>query len=117
MSIESVGTFPNPRRPRVVWVSTAILLGALALGSLGLKASGLTNAESFRGRPQSVAGQAVLDHSFPGGSGEPVVVTGSRVPTPLNEALADVTVIDRAALDQAGQSSLRDLLGQQPGVQ
>ncbi len=46
-----------------------------------------------------------------------VVVTGSRVPTPLNEALADVTVIDRATLDLAGQTSLRELLGQQPGVQ
>ncbi len=47
----------------------------------------------------------------------PVVVTGSRVPTPLNEVLADVTVIDRATLDLAGQTSLRELLGQQPGVQ
>ena len=46
-----------------------------------------------------------------------VVVTGSRVPTPLNEALADVTVIDRATLDLSGQTSLRELLGQQPGVQ
>jgi vitamin B12 transporter len=46
-----------------------------------------------------------------------VVVTSNRVPTPLNDVLADVTVIDRATLDLAGQSSLRDLLGQQPGVQ
>lgn len=46
-----------------------------------------------------------------------VVVTGSRVPTPLNEVLADVTVIDRATLDLSGQTSLRELLGQQPGVQ
>src|SRR5262249_4983274 len=38
-------------RPRVTWIATAVVLGALALGSLGLKASGLTNAESFRGTP------------------------------------------------------------------
>jgi putative drug exporter of the RND superfamily len=69
-------------RPRLVWVTTAVLLGVLALGSLGLKASGLTNAESFRGRPDSVAGQAVLDKSFPGGSGEPVIVVGSPAAGP-----------------------------------
>jgi putative drug exporter of the RND superfamily len=69
-------------RPRVVWITTAVVLGALALGSLGLKASGLTNAESFRGKPQSVVGQQVLDKSFPGGAGAPVTVVGnpSKVP-------------------------------------
>jgi RND superfamily putative drug exporter len=69
-------------RPRVVWITTAVVLGALALGTLGLKASGLTNAESFRGTPQSVTGQQVLDRSFPGGAGAPVTVVGnpSKVP-------------------------------------
>src|SRR5215469_15367385 len=38
-------------RPRVVWVATALVLGAMALGLTGLKASGLTNAQSFRGHP------------------------------------------------------------------
>ena len=36
----------------------------MALGLIGLKASGLTNAESFRGHPDSVTGQAVLDHYY-----------------------------------------------------
>jgi putative drug exporter of the RND superfamily len=65
-------------RPRVVWVATALVLGALALGLTGLKASGLTNAQSFRGHPDSVAGQTVLDQHFAGGSGEPVVVVGNQ---------------------------------------
>ena len=65
-------------RPRAVWVATAIVLGAMALGTTGLKASGLTNAQSFRGNPDSVAGQQVLDQHFPGGAGEPVVVVGDR---------------------------------------
>jgi RND superfamily putative drug exporter len=69
-------------RPRVVWITTAVVLGALALGALGLKASGLTNAESFRGHPQSVTGQRVLDRSFPAGAGEPVVVVGSPSAAP-----------------------------------
>jgi RND superfamily putative drug exporter len=59
-------------RPRVVWITTVIVLGAMAIGLTGLKASGLTNAESFRGHPDSVAGQAVLDQHFPGGTGAPV---------------------------------------------
>lgn len=46
-----------------------------------------------------------------------VVVTASRVATPITDVIADVSLIDRAQLDLAGQSSLRDLLGQQPGVQ
>ena len=46
-----------------------------------------------------------------------VVVTASRVATPITDVIADVSIIDRAQLDLAGQSSLRDLLGQQPGVQ
>ncbi|OYU45974.1 MAG: hypothetical protein CFE44_04615 [Burkholderiales bacterium PBB4] len=46
-----------------------------------------------------------------------VVVTATRVASPLSEVSADVSVIQRADLEQAGQSSLRDLLGQLPGVQ
>ena len=65
-------------RPRVVWITTAVLLGVMALGLTGLKASGLTNAESFRGHPDSVTGQAVLDQHFPAGAGQPVEVFGSQ---------------------------------------
>jgi putative drug exporter of the RND superfamily len=64
-------------RPRIVWVATAVVLGAMALGLTGLKASGLTNAQSFRGHPDSVTGQTLLDRHFAGGSGQPVVVVGS----------------------------------------
>ena len=46
-----------------------------------------------------------------------VVVTASRVATPLSDVMADVSVITRTDLEQAGQSSLRDLLSQLPGVQ
>ncbi len=47
----------------------------------------------------------------------PSVVTASRVATPITDVIADVSVIDRETLDLAGQSSLRDLLSQLPGVQ
>ena len=45
------------------------------------------------------------------------VVTASRVDTPITDVIADVTYIDRETLERAGQSSLREILGQQPGVQ
>jgi len=64
-------------RPRTVWIATSLVLGAMAIGLAGLQAHGLTNAQSFRGNPDSVVGQAVLDQHFPGGSGEPVQVFGN----------------------------------------
>ena len=45
------------------------------------------------------------------------VVTASRVATPVTDVIADISIIDRATLDQAGQNSLRDVLAQQPGIQ
>ena len=60
--------------------TTALVLGVMALGLTGLKASGLTNAQSFRGHPDSVTGQQVLDQHFPAGAGQPVVVVGNAAP-------------------------------------
>ncbi len=66
-------------RPRVVWIVTAIVLGVLALGLTGLKASGLTAAESFVGHhPESVVGQTIVSEHFPAGAGQPVVVVANQ---------------------------------------
>jgi vitamin B12 transporter len=46
-----------------------------------------------------------------------MVITGTRVAVPVTDVIADVTVIDRTVLDNSGQSSLRDVLSQQPGIQ
>jgi len=76
-------------RPRLVWVTTAVLLGVMALGLAGLKAGGLTNAQSFRGHPDSVAGETVLAAHFPAGAGEPVIIIGSPAAAiPLRAAFA-----------------------------
>jgi RND superfamily putative drug exporter len=64
-------------RPRITWIATAVLLGVLALGLTGLKANGLTNAQSFRGHPESVTGASALAAHFPTGAAEPVIVIGS----------------------------------------
>jgi len=63
--------------PRMTWVVTSIILAALALGIGQLDANGLTNKDSFRGNPDSVAGEEVLARHFPGGAGSPVVVVGN----------------------------------------
>src|SRR5262252_8302131 len=66
-------------RPRLVWITTVVILGILALGLTGLKADGLTNAQSFRGtHPDSVTGEAVLAAHFPAGVGQPVIVVGEQ---------------------------------------
>ncbi len=69
------------RRPRIVWVTTAVVLGAMALGLAGLKASGLSDAAAFRGHPDSVAGEQVIARHFPAGAGEPVIVVGRQSAT------------------------------------
>jgi putative drug exporter of the RND superfamily len=64
------------RRPRPVWITTAVILGALAFAATGMKADGLTTAESFISKPDSVIGAQVLAAHFPAGGGAPVVVIG-----------------------------------------
>jgi vitamin B12 transporter len=48
---------------------------------------------------------------------DPIVVTATRQPTRVSELLADVTIIEREEIEQAGNSSLEDLLSRQPGIQ
>ncbi len=76
-------------RPRIVWITTAVVLGVMALGLTGLKAGGLTNAQSFRGHPDSVIGETVLAQHFPAGAGQPVIVIGNQsAAAPLRSAFA-----------------------------
>jgi putative drug exporter of the RND superfamily len=65
------------RRPRSVWLVTAILLAAASAGLIGFKFGTLTVAQSFRGTPPSVTAQNVLAKYFPAGTGEPVQVVST----------------------------------------
>jgi RND superfamily putative drug exporter len=65
------------RRPRLVWVVTAVVLGAMALGLTGLKANGLQNKDAFRTTQDSVSGEQVLARHFAAGAGDPVQVVGN----------------------------------------
>ena len=46
-----------------------------------------------------------------------VVVTATRQATKVNDLTADVTVIDREEIEQAGQTTIEQLLARQPGIQ
>jgi putative drug exporter of the RND superfamily len=87
------------RRPRLVWMVTAVVLGALAVGLTGLKAEGLQNKDAFRTTPESVTGDEVLGRHFPAGAGDPVQVIGrAEAAGQLRSALAGsagVTAVTR----------------------
>ncbi len=68
-----VGALIKPR-PRVVWVVTSALLLIAAIGLFGLNAKGLSQADGFRGTPESIAGEEVASRHFPASAGNPVYV-------------------------------------------
>jgi len=63
-------------RPRIVWVVTAVVLAALALGVTGLNADGLQSKDSFITEPEAVRGEVVLARHFAAGAGNPFQVIG-----------------------------------------
>jgi RND superfamily putative drug exporter len=79
------------RRPRLVWVVTAVVLGALALGVTQLEANGLQAKDSFRTEPESVRGEAVLARHFAAGAGNPVQVVGNAKAAPQLQAVLSGT--------------------------
>ncbi|MFG2737990.1 MMPL family transporter [Streptomyces harbinensis] len=62
------------RRPRRVWVTTALVLAGFAALSPTLDSRGTPLDEIFVGDAPSVAAQQVLGEHFPGGSGNPAVI-------------------------------------------
>jgi RND superfamily putative drug exporter len=90
------------RRPRVVWLVTAVVLGALALGVTQLEANGLQARDSFRTEPESVKGEEVLARHFPAGAGNPVQVVGrAEAASQLQSAVSStpgVTQVTRPAV-------------------
>jgi RND superfamily putative drug exporter len=85
-------------RPRLVWVGTVLVLGAMALGTLGLDASGLSNKDQFTDKPQMAVGEEIRAAHFPAGSGDPVyVVTKAGAADQVKSALAGVSGIGGVA--------------------
>ena len=62
------------RRPRAVWITTSVILGALAFGVLQLNANGLSFEESFTTDQPSITAEKAVARHFPAGAGNPVVL-------------------------------------------
>ncbi|WP_239123298.1 MMPL family transporter [Rhizocola hellebori] len=92
------------KRPRPVWIGTAIVLGGLAFTIFGMKADGLTMAESFVDKPDSVVGAEVLAAHFPAGGGSPVVVIGNA--GAVDQIRSAVTATDGIA--EVSQPQVKD---------
>ena len=85
-------------RPRLVWAGTVLVLAAMALGTLGLDASGLSNKDQFTNTPQMVVGENIRAEHFPAGSGDPVyVVAKAETAEQVRTALAGVSGLGSVA--------------------
>lgn len=82
------------RRPRVVWLSTVVVLLGLCAG-IGTLSTGLTTADGFVTPPQSVRGQQLITEHFKAGESQPVeVFTTASHTSEISEATEDTTGID-----------------------
>jgi putative drug exporter of the RND superfamily len=108
------------RRPRLVWLVTAVVLGAMAFGLTGLRTNDLQLKDSFRTRPEAVTGEQALARHFPAGAGNPVQVIGRAAAAPqLQAALAatpGVTAVSAPAT-RDGLSYLEGTLTSSPDSQ
>jgi RND superfamily putative drug exporter len=127
------------RRPRAVWIGTALALGVMALGLLQLNANGLSTADSFTKEQPSVVGEQALARHFPAGGGQPVTVIANAGAEPaVRQALAgtpgitavadpivrgDLVMLDGTLADapdskaaQATVERVRDAVHQVPGA-
>ncbi len=83
------------RRPRFTWVITALLLGGFAAYGTQFKAEGLSQTDSFVGKPDSVIGQEVLAEHFPAGEGNPsIVILPQEFAAEVTQALSKISGVD-----------------------
>ena len=62
------------RRPKPIWITTAVVLIIFAGLSTTLKSDGLSQTEAFTSRTDSVVGLEKLGEHFPSGEGSPVEI-------------------------------------------
>ena len=79
------------RRPRTVWITSVVLLGAAALGLLQLQASGVPQTDLLLSQSDSVDGQKLLAKHFDAGSGSPIYVVAKQADADRVLALAKAT--------------------------
>ena len=96
------------RRPRVVWLATTVILGALTVGIVQLNADGLSNEESFTTDQPSIAAEKMVAQHFPGGAGNPVVVlANSDVADEVRTAFDNTQGIAPSSVEVKGEKNGR----------
>jgi RND superfamily putative drug exporter len=91
-------------RPRTIWLTTALILGGLAFGMLGLHV-GQTSADQYTKKVGSVTGQQIVSAHYPAGSSEPAdivaraaqadaVVTAAKAVPGVSSVQAPITSAD-----------------------
>ena len=99
------------RRPRVVWVATTVILGALTVGIVQLNADGLSNEESFTTDQPSIAAEKLVAQHYPGGAGNPVVVlANSAAADEVRTAFDNTEGIAPSSVEVKGEKSGRAYL-------
>ena len=100
------------KRPRRLWMATALGLLILAGFSTTLEANGLSMSQSFTSKAESVVGQELLLKHFPGGQGEPTeIVLKSEQIEEVSAAVRNIEGVTSVApmvlgrTTQAGNSS------------
>ncbi|MEV5571926.1 MMPL family transporter [Spirillospora sp. NPDC052269] len=102
-------------RPRIVWIGTAVVLGALSLGLAGMKADGIPQKEQYTKKTQAVTGEEIQAAHFPAGSGDPIYViakapTAPQVKTAL-EGVSGVDSVERPVVKDGDAFILATLKG------
>ncbi|WP_128427724.1 MMPL family transporter [Streptomyces cyaneus] len=92
-------------RPRMVWAVTATALAVCSLGMIQMRAEGLSNADAFTDKPDSITGQEVSEQYFPAGSGDPLVIVSNQ---------AQAVQVGRTVAETRGV--VPDSLGLPPGT-
>lgn len=96
------------RRPRVVWVGTAAVLGVLCLGLTDLNTN-LTQGNSFRDEVDSVQGQRLLSRAFPAGSnaGVDIIVRDAATVPAVQRAVAATPDVAFVRVAEQGAPGVR----------
>ncbi|XQZ30489.1 MMPL family transporter [Arthrobacter sp. NyZ413] len=95
------------KRPRTVWIATAVLLVACAMGLPQLSASGVPQSKLILTKSEAVEGQSELGRHYPAGAGSPIVIvaTQENATKAVAAAKAQNGISDVALLTSAGLAS------------
>ncbi len=86
-------------RPRRTWAIAATALVVLSIGLVQLHPTNLTEAQQFRGHPDSVVGQTLIGRHFPAGASDPgYVVANADAAAAVTRAAASAPGVARVTM-------------------